>query len=114
VGSARTYRWIACAHLLYTFASAGILGWLPGFFMRSHGMSVKAAGAFFGNLLRIWRRRWIDSRWLDHRESDALPPLPLYVSAIAVSSLWLSLASMTLFGALIGGGGAPLCCCCLR
>jgi hypothetical protein len=118
----RTYRWIACAHPLYTFASAGILGWLPAFFMRSHGMSVKATGAFFGLSYGFGAAvGLILGGWIIESQTRSRPyrglywsgwlmliSFPLYVCAIAVPSLWLSLALMTLFGALIGGAGAPL------
>jgi MFS family permease len=118
----RTYRWTTFAHPFYTFVTAGVLGWLPAFFARSHDMNVRQVGTFFGltygfgigagGLLGAYALQKMSARsparslflagWL------AFAAFPFYVAALLVSTTWASLALIMLFGALIGGAGSPM------
>lgn len=42
------YRWVILASGLAVFGNLGIMQWLPQFFIRSHHMSLKEIGLFFG------------------------------------------------------------------
>jgi predicted MFS family arabinose efflux permease len=118
----RTYRWITLTHPFYQFSSAGILAWLPAFFMRSHGMTVASAGLFFGVmygfgvgaglcigayvLQRITPRT--SGRGLHLAGRLVLLAFPFYLGALLFAPIWVSLTCMMIFGALIGGAGGPM------
>jgi predicted MFS family arabinose efflux permease len=118
----RTYRCSLYAYPFYLFASAGLVGWLPAFFMRSHHMPIKQAGLFFGlayglgagfgclvggyalqraSQLRPARSLYL-AGWL------ALLALPFYLGAILITATPLSLVMIMLYGAIIGSAGSPM------
>src|SRR5690606_22018144 len=43
--------WLLLAGAVSTFANAGMMQWLPIFFMRSHDMSLAQIGLFFGPVM---------------------------------------------------------------
>jgi predicted MFS family arabinose efflux permease len=45
--------WQLLASSTATFVNTGIITWLPNFFIRSHGLSIKQVGLFFGPTLAI-------------------------------------------------------------
>ena len=49
----RTYLWLLGGASLGSFGTTGILQWLPLFFLRSHGMSVRSVGLLFGPSLAL-------------------------------------------------------------
>ncbi|MDB5696431.1 MAG: major facilitator superfamily 1 [Sphingomonas bacterium] len=120
--SIKTYRWLVATHPFYTFITAGLIGWLPPFYIRSHGMTVEAVGAFFGLaygfgmvmggivgalvLQRVSKGR-VEiiiryAGWL------MLLAFPLFAGAMFVPSQWISLLLITLFGMTTGAAGAPM------
>jgi predicted MFS family arabinose efflux permease len=120
--SIRTYRWLLATHPFYQFVTAGIVGWLPPFYMRSHDMTVGSVGAFFGLaygfgmvgggiigavvLTRISKGRV--ERLLSYAGWLMLAGFPLFAGAMLVSERSLSLVLITLFGMVAGGAGAPM------
>jgi predicted MFS family arabinose efflux permease len=118
----RTYRWITLAHPFYQFSTAGVLTWLPAFFMRSHGMTVARAGLFFGitygmgvavgccfgaYLLQTITHRAV-GRSLRLAGLLILLAFPFYVAALLISAMWSSLTFMMIFAALMGSAGGPI------
>lgn len=117
-----TYRWLVATHPFYTFVTAGIVGWLPPFYIRSHGMTVETVGAFFGLaygfglvlggvagalILQAVAKGKVEiviryAGWL------MLTAFPLFLAAMVVPNQWLSLVLITLFGLMTGGAGAPM------
>ena len=118
----RTYRWVFCTHPFYVFVTSGVVGWLPAFYMRSHGMSVQHVGAFFGvsygfgltigAVLGAYVIQTLTSRAPERGLYFAgwlmLIGFPCYAIALAISSSWISLALIMLFGALSGAAGPPM------
>lgn len=117
-----TYRWLVMAHPFYSFVTAGLISWLPPFFMRSHGMSVKLVGMFFGiafgfgmvlgGIAGAWILQAVTrssvSRMLRYAGWMMLAAFPLFAASVLVSNQWLALGLISLFGALSGGAGAPM------
>ncbi len=118
----RTYRWITITHPFYQFSSAGILAWIPAFFMRSHGMTVGSVGLFFGMMygFGLGAGLCIGAYVLQRITANAsgkslylagwlvLLSFPFYIGALLFSQIWVSLTAMMIFGALIGGAGGPM------
>jgi predicted MFS family arabinose efflux permease len=117
-----SYRRITYAYPFYLFASSGLVGWLPAFFMRSHHMPIKQAGLFFGlayglgagfgclvggyALQRASQLRPDRSLYL--AGCLALLALPFYLGAILITATPLSLVMIVLYGAIIGSVGSPM------
>ena len=117
-----TYRRTVLTHIFYLLATVGTLSWLPAFFMRTHGLTVKQAGLFFGLsygfgagiglcvgayvLQRASRdapaRSLHIAGWL------ALAALPAYMGALLIPSSVIALVLITLYATLIGGAGASV------
>jgi MFS family permease len=53
LGRNRAYMWLLAGASLGSFGTTGILQWLPLFFIRSHGMSVRSVGLLFGPSLAL-------------------------------------------------------------
>jgi predicted MFS family arabinose efflux permease len=118
----RTYRWITVTHPFFQFSSAGILAWIPAFFMRSHGMTVGSIGVFFGVMYGFGMGAGLCSgayvlqritpqtsgRSLYLAAWLVLLSFPFYVGALLFSQIWASLTAMMIFGALIGAAGGPM------
>lgn len=118
----RTYRWLVCTHPFYSFVTAGVVGWLPTFFIRTHGMRVDQVGAFFGiafgfgivtgGLLGAWVLERVSrtkpQRSLFYAGLLMLTAFPAYVAALLIANQWMALTLMMVFGALTGGAGAPM------
>jgi predicted MFS family arabinose efflux permease len=118
----RTYRWVFCTHPFYVFVTSGVVGWLPAFFMRSHGMSVQHVGALFGvsygfgltigAVVGAYVIQRVTSRTPERGLYFAgwlmLMGFPCYAIALAISSSSISLALIMLFGALSGAAGPPM------
>jgi predicted MFS family arabinose efflux permease len=117
-----TYRWLMFAHPFYSFVTAGLVVWLPPFYMRTHGMAVETVGAFFGiaygfgmvlgGIVGAWVLQVITrkapERALYYAGRLLVLAFPMFAGAMIVSSQAGSLVLITLFGAMSGGAGPPI------
>lgn len=118
----RTYRWLVMTHPFYTFVTAGLVAWLPPFFMRSHGMSVETVGLFFGIAYGVGMvSGGIVGAWALQRASRAAPErslyyagwlmllaFPMFAGAILLPERWSALTLIMIFGALSGAAGPSM------
>lgn len=118
--SRRTFRLLAPAIGLATFAGLGFGMWAPAFLMRVHGMSVTETGLFLGTVSapagalgalfggwaadRLGRR---DMRWYAWLPAiTLLAALPFQAVQLLADTRWIALAAFVP-AALIGGVFAP-------
>jgi predicted MFS family arabinose efflux permease len=120
-----TYRSLLYALPFYQFAAAGVIGWLPTFFTRSHGMSVQKVGPLFGiaygvglavggivgaQALQVLTRR-TPERMLHLCAYLISAAAVTFFGALFVRDTWLALALFMLFGALAGAVSSPIVAC---
>jgi MFS family permease len=117
-----TYRRLLCALPFYQFVAAGIIGWLPVFFVRSFGMSVQQAGLLFGlaygvgiavgGLLGAHVLQVVTGR-----DTAAMLRIcgylmwgaaVIFAAALLSGRDWLALVLLLLFGLCAGGASAPI------
>lgn len=117
-----TYRWLVATHPFYTFVTAGIVGWLPPFYMRTHNMGVDAVGAFFGlaygfgmvagGIIGALVLQKVSKGRVEiiirYAGCLMLAAFPLFAGAMLISDQWISLVLVTLFGMTTGAAGAPM------
>jgi predicted MFS family arabinose efflux permease len=99
--------WQLVASATATFVNTGIITWFPNFFIRSHGLSIKQVGLFFGPTLAIGMLvGMLAGGWVGNRlATRSLPSLlwftatillvivPVYLFIFWTSSLPLALAA---------------------
>jgi MFS family permease len=103
----RPLLWLLTANALGAFMNIGLIQWLPNFFMRSHHLSIKQVGLYFGPvlasgmLLGLLAGGWIGNRvaarsvigliWFS--AGTMLSMIPLYLLIFWVPSLGAALAA---------------------
>ena len=118
----RTYRWLLLTHPFYTFITAGLVAWLPPFFMRSHDLPVEKVGAYFGLAYGVGMAvggigaaivlqrlsRDAPERGLYLAGILMLASFPMFAAALVVPDAIWSIALIMAFGATTGGAAGPL------
>jgi predicted MFS family arabinose efflux permease len=103
--------WQLVASATATFVNTGIITWLPNFFIRSHGLSIKQVGFFFGPTLAIGMLvGMLAGGWVGNRlASRSLPSLLWFTAAVLLAVVpvylfifWTSSLLLALTATFIG------------
>jgi len=103
----RPLRWLLFANAVGTFTNVGVVQWLPNFFLRSHHMSLRQVGLYFGPVLAsgmlagLLLGGWLGNRIASRSLSaliwlcawNMLAIIPLYVLMFWLPSLPAALAA---------------------
>jgi predicted MFS family arabinose efflux permease len=120
-----TYRSLLYALPFYQFAAAGVIGWLPTFFTRSHSMPIQKVGPLFGiaygvglavggivgaHALQVLTRR-APERMLRLSAFLMSAAGVTFFAGLLVRDSSIALALFMLFGGLAGAVTSPIVAC---